>query len=66
MCRVLQLPRSTYYYEAKQKPNESHLVSCIKEIFKASRNNYGTHKIERELTKENLRISLRIKKGDTI
>jgi len=51
MCRVLQANRSTYYYEAKQRPDESGLASEIKEIFRASRNNYGTRKIKKELAK---------------
>ncbi len=49
MCRVLQIPRSTYYYEAKRKPDESHLVSKIKTIFKESRNSYGALKIKKIL-----------------
>jgi len=49
MCRVLQVNRSTYYYEAKQTPVDSELSSEITEIFKASRNNYGTRKIKEEL-----------------
>lgn len=59
MCRVLKFPRSTYYYEAKQKSNESELVQIIKDIFKASRNNYGTRKIKKELAKKDLKISRR-------
>ena len=51
MCRVLQVNRSTYYYEAKQLPDESGLASEIKEIFRKSRNNYGTRKIKGELMK---------------
>lgn len=47
MCRVLQVNRSTYYYESKKKPDESSLVSDITGIFKASRNNYGTRKIKK-------------------
>ena len=49
MCHVLQVNRSTYYYEAKQTPVDSELSSEITEIFKASRNNYGTRKIKEEL-----------------
>jgi transposase InsO family protein len=59
MCRVLQLPRSTYYYEAKQKSDESELVLLIKSIFKESRNNYGTRKIKKELAKKEFEISRR-------
>ena len=59
MCRVLQVNRSTYYYEAKQLPDESGLVSEIKEIFRKSRNNYGTRKIKRELMKTGKQVSRR-------
>jgi transposase InsO family protein len=59
MCRVLKLPRSTYYYEANLKKDESELVQKIKNIFKASRNNYGTRKIKKELAKEGLKVSRR-------
>ncbi len=59
MCRVLQVNRSTYYYEAKQKPDESGLASEITEIFRASRNNYGTHKIKKELMNTGKQVSRR-------
>ena len=59
MCRVLQVNRSSYYYEAKQKPDESELSSEITEIFKASRNNYGTRKIKKELMKTGKQVSRR-------
>lgn len=32
MCKVLSIPRSTYYYEAAKKPDESSLVAEIREI----------------------------------
>jgi putative transposase len=51
MCKVLQLPRSTYYYEAKERSSEDDLTSTIIEIFHASRQNYGTRKIKFELKK---------------
>ncbi|MCI8410105.1 MAG: IS3 family transposase [Lachnospiraceae bacterium] len=59
MCRVLQVNRSTYYYEAKKKRDESSLVSDITGIFKASRNNYGTRKIKKELQKKGKQVSRR-------
>lgn len=49
MFKVLDIPRSTYYYEVKQKKFETQLVSDIIEIFRRSRNNYGTRKIRKEL-----------------
>ncbi|NQS76140.1 MAG: hypothetical protein HQP61_06835 [Peptococcaceae bacterium] len=59
MCKVLQLSRSTYYYEAKEtKPDET-LALAIIDIFHASRQNYGTRKIKVELKKEGLIASRR-------
>lgn len=49
ICKVLNVPRSTYYYEAKSKKDETQLVADIIEIFRRSRNNYGTRKIRNEL-----------------
>jgi len=59
MCRVLQISRSTYYYEAKQKPDKSALVVEINRIFKASRNNYGTKKIKVGLKEAGFIVSRR-------
>ena len=59
MCSVLQLPRSTYYYEAQEKQSEDQLVKAIQEIFYNSRNTYGTRKIKFELKKRNLIVSRR-------
>ena len=59
MCRVLQVNRSSYYYEAKRKPDETALSAEITEIFKASRNNYGTRKIKKELMKTGKQVSRR-------
>ncbi len=59
MCRVLQLPRSTYYYEAKQKAVASDITTDIVDIFKSSRNNYGTRKIKKELAKKDIIVSRR-------
>ena len=59
MCKVLKIPRSTYYYEAKAKPDESELVEHIIDIFKASRNNYGTRKIKSDLKDRHIIVSRR-------
>lgn len=59
MCRVLQISRSTYYYESVVKLDESALTAKIVDIFKSSRNNYGTRKIKVELKKKGLQISRR-------
>ena len=59
MCRVLQVNRSTYYYEAKQRSDETGLSTEITEIFKTSRNNYGTRKIKKELMRTGKQVSRR-------
>ncbi|WP_439100039.1 IS3 family transposase [Clostridium boliviensis] len=59
MCKVLNIPRSSYYYEATQKQPEDSLPAEIREIFRQSRNNYGTRKIKVELSKKDLRVSCR-------
>lgn len=59
MCKVLKISRSTYYYEAKEKLDESELVLNIVDIFKVSRNNYGTRKIKSDLSDRNIMVSRR-------
>ena len=59
MCAVLKISRSTYYYECKEKPEDKKLVHSIKEIFRLSRNNYGTRKIKVELAKQGKIVSRR-------
>ncbi|MBJ8031685.1 IS3 family transposase [Bacillus cereus group sp. N21] len=60
MCNVLQLSRATYYYEAKQAQDTvDELSPLVKEIFRESRQNYGTRKIKVELKKLGYVISRR-------
>lgn len=60
MCDVLQLPRSTYYYEAKiQDTNDEELTLLVTQIFHDSRQNYGTRKIKVELKKKGWIVSRR-------
>lgn len=50
MCDVLQIQRSTYYYEAKIRDNQDdEWTELIVEIFKEGRNIYGQRKIKKEL-----------------
>ena len=60
MCRVLQVSRSAYYYEAKQRPDESGPASEIKEIFRTGRNNYGTRKIKNETFEDLKELKLKL------
>jgi putative transposase len=60
MCDVLQIARSTYYYEAKIRDNQDEeLTALIIDIFKKSRDNYGQRKIKIELKKKEWTVSRR-------
>ncbi|WP_404810001.1 IS3 family transposase [Metabacillus halosaccharovorans] len=59
MCKVLKIPRSTYYYEAKERQAEDDITSDIIEIFHESFQNYGTRKIKKELAKRGKVVSRR-------
>ncbi|KZE15727.1 transposase [Priestia aryabhattai] len=59
MCKVLQLPRSTYYYEAKERPTEDDVTSAIIDISHANRQVYVTRKIKYELKKQGKVVSRR-------
>lgn len=58
MCKVLNIPRSTYYYESQQRIEDS-ITEDIVEIFHESDSNYGTRKIKKELVKRNIIASRR-------
>jgi transposase InsO family protein len=59
MCRVLQISRSTYYYESKAERDESELTTEIKKIFHQNRRVFGTRKIKQELGRMNICASRR-------
>lgn len=60
MCRCLQVPRSTYYYEAKERDHQDEkLTKQIIKIFKDSRRIYGQRKIKKELKKLGFIVSRR-------
>src|SRR5690606_16097729 len=57
MCKVLQVNRSTYYYESKAKESTDEIPSKIIDIFKSSRNNYGTRKIKENGLVSNYKVA---------
>lgn len=65
MCRILQIPRSTYYFEVDQKKKdekvkaEAQLTDTIVEIFNNNRKSYGTRRMKNELDKIGLTVSRR-------
>jgi putative transposase len=54
MCDVLQIPRGTYYYAAKESDTkeEEELTKLIVEIFHKNRRVYGQRKITKVLKKK--------------
>ncbi len=61
MCDVLQIPRSTYYYEAKERDTKAddELTKLIVKIFNDNRRVYGQRKIKKELQKKGWQVSRR-------
>ena len=64
MCRVLKLPRSTYYDSFHKKPNSYHianevLLDRIKVIHNESKGRYGAPKIHEILQKEGYLCSIK-------
>ncbi|MCM3342069.1 IS3 family transposase [Paenibacillus sp. MER TA 81-3] len=59
MCDVLQISRSTYYYEAKERHHEDDMTKPIVEIFEKNRKAYDTRKIKAKLHERGLTVSRR-------
>src|SRR5690554_4439089 len=62
MCELLEVTRSLVYYHLNKEPSTSLkedgvIEKHIKEIFRLSRNNYGTRKIKIELKKLGYQVS---------
>lgn len=59
MCKVLQINRSTYYYEAKPRTIDTSVKEAIIKIFENNRRVNGTRKIKVELKKLDMIVSRR-------
>lgn len=59
MCKVLNISKTVYYYQRKNKKDDVQLEKTIVTIFKDSRNNYGTRKIQAILKRQNITVSRR-------
>ena len=57
MCKVLKISRGIIYYKHKGKKKKTDLENKIIQIFKDSKNNYGSRKIKIELLKYNIKAS---------
>ncbi|EGO61866.1 transposase, partial [Acetonema longum DSM 6540] len=59
MCDVLQIARSTFYYEAKEPTKQEGLTAAIVKIFHQNRKAYGTRKIKVKLWEQGFIASRR-------
>ena len=60
MCRILGVTRSLVYYKHKRnKESKIAIDNAVIQIFRDSRNNYGTRKIKKALEKQNIILSRR-------
>jgi transposase InsO family protein len=59
MCSVLQIPRSTFYYEKKEQANEENVAAAVRDIFHKNRKAYGTRKIKVKLHERGWVVSRR-------
>ena len=59
MCRVLELPRSSYYYKETTKGSGAEIETTVLDEFRNSRNNYGTRKLKIVLNRRGIKISRR-------
>ena len=59
MCRWLNIPRSSYYYQAVDPVSEADLEDKIIYIFLESRSGYGARKIKKCLEKDGIILSRR-------
>lgn len=59
MCDVLQIARSTFYYDAQERATEDDITVAIVEIFHANRKAYGTRKIKVKLHERGFIVSRR-------
>jgi len=64
MCRFLSVSRSAYYDWLEHSPTafekeDAELIEIIKDLFKNSRENYGTRRLKKDLRKKGWHISRR-------
>lgn len=59
MCRLLNIPRSSYYYKAVEPVSEAELEERVKTIFLESKSRYGARKIKKSLECNGIILSRR-------
>jgi putative transposase len=59
MCDVLNINRSTYYYESKPQVIDNSVEEAVVKLFESNRSVYGTRKIKMEPKKLDMIVSRR-------
>lgn len=59
MCKLLKVPRSTFYYKPVEGKTDSKFENAVIEEFRSSRNNYGTRKLKIMLKRRGFEASRR-------
>jgi len=59
MCKVLGIPRSSFYYKQTEKVVDTKLENAVCEEFNRSRKNYGTRKLKVVLSRRGFVVSRR-------
>lgn len=59
MCKLLELPRSSFYYKEMPRVIDVKLENAVIDEFKKSRNNYGTRKLKIVLNRRGFTVSRR-------
>lgn len=59
MCRLLGIPRSSYYYKAVEPVSETDLEDRIRTLFKENKSRYGARKLKQLLGLEGATVSRR-------
>lgn len=59
MCRLLGIPRSSYYYKAVTPVSESELEKAVKDAFLTHKRRFGARKIKKKLEQDGIKVSRR-------
>lgn len=59
MCRLLKMPRSSYYYKAVEPVSETDLEERVRTLFEENKSIYGARKLKQLLEAEGLIVSRR-------
>ncbi|KPJ22300.1 hypothetical protein AKK44_05420 [Streptococcus phocae] len=57
MCRWLNIPRSSYYYQAVEHVSETEIDDNDKTVFLQSKSRYDARKVKKRLESKGLKLS---------